>query len=74
MGLTVHGSIAAVLTSSYHFIKSLIDLISEVHGQLVELGYLSGCPPGAKSNESGGHFLLLHCLQRSDYDENTLER
>ena len=45
MGLTVHGSIAALLTSSYHFIKSLIDLISEVHGQLVELSYLSGVLP-----------------------------
>ena len=38
MVFTVHIGIASVPTSSYPFIKSLIDLISEAHGQLVELG------------------------------------
>ena len=73
MRFTVHRNIAAVLTSSYHFIKPLIDLISEAGRQVVEPGYLSGCPPDAKFNDSGGHFLLLHCLQRSDNYETKRE-
>ena len=62
-----------VLISSYPFIRSLINLLSEARGQLVELGYLSGGPPGAKPNDSGGRCLLLHCFQYSDKYENTLE-
>ena len=59
-----------VLTNSYPFIKSLLDLISEAHDQLIELGSLSSDPPGAMSNDSGERFLFLHCFKRSEQCEN----
>ena len=59
--LTVYRNIVTVLTSSFPFIKSLIDLISEALEQPAELSYLSRGPPRVKPNYSGGHFLLLQC-------------
>ena len=59
-----------VLTINYSFINSLLDQISEVHDQLIELGSLSSGPPGARSNDSGEPFLFLHCFKRSEQYEN----
>ena len=59
-----------VLTNSYPFINSLLDPISEAHGQLIELDSLSSGPPGARPNDSGEPFLFLHWFNRSEQCEN----
>ena len=59
-----------VLRNSYPFINSLLDPISEAHGQLIELGSFSSGLPGARSNDSGEPFLFLHCFKRSEECEN----
>ena len=67
-------STEALLRSSPAVILSLNPfLISEAPEQLVELGYLSGGPPGAMPNDVDGHLQLFHCLQRNGKSENTLE-
>ena len=55
-----------VLTNSYPFINYLLDPISEAHDQLIELGSLSGGPPGARPNDSGEPFLFPRCFKRSE--------
>ena len=70
VGLPVHRNIAKILTISYAIIKSLLDPIAEAPGQLVELGYLSSGPAGAKPYNNGVHFLFFLCLKRSNECES----
>ena len=62
-----------VLTNIYPFINSLLDPISEAHDQLIELGFLSSGPPGARSYDSGEPFVSYIALNAVSNVKASLE-